>query len=102
VQNALYVFKSSGQYTGAIPPHQRDDRSGGANVLPVLSFFRAHRGQTDGLNSNAERLTTSAARQHPLADLTLRSATDGYVLLSRGHRQLRPRLRRRRPAQRQR
>ena len=87
VQNALYVFKSTGQYTGSYASYINGvGTNGGTNVVPVAQgfFVRTLAGQTGSLSfTNAERLTTDPGTpfQRGTADtratlaLTLRSAT---------------------------
>jgi len=87
VQNALYVFKSSGQYTGSYASYVNGvGVGGGTNVLPVAQgfFVRTVAGQTGSLSfTNAERLTTDpgtpfqrgTADSRPQLALTLRNAT---------------------------
>ncbi|GAB2711582.1 hypothetical protein GCM10011495_18570 [Hymenobacter frigidus] len=87
VQNALYVFKSNGQYTGSYASYINGvGTNGGTNVVPVAQgfFVRTVAGQTGSLGfTNAERLTTDPGTpfQRGTADdraqltLTLRNAT---------------------------
>ncbi|GAA3963140.1 DUF4394 domain-containing protein [Hymenobacter antarcticus] len=87
VQDALYVFKSSGQYTGSYASYVNGvGTNGGTNVVPVAQgfFVRTVAGQTGSLSfTNAERLTTDPGTpfQRGTADtrailaLTLRNAT---------------------------
>ena len=88
VQNALYVFKSSGQYSGSYASYIGGiGTNGGTNVLPVAQGFFVRTsapGQTGSLSfTNAERLTTDPGTpfQRGTADtrttlaLTLRNAT---------------------------
>jgi len=62
LEDALYVFKSSGQYTGSYASYVNGiGANGGTNVLPVAQGFvvRTAAGQTGRIDfTNAERLTT--------------------------------------------
>ena len=87
VQNALYVIKSNGQYTGSYASYINGvGTNGGTNVVPVAQgfFVRTVAGQTGSLGfTNAERLTTDPGTpfQRGTADdraqltLTLRNVT---------------------------
>ena len=87
IDNALYVFKSSGQYTGSYAAYVNNvGTNGGTNVLPVAQgfFVRTSAGQTGSLTfTNQERLTTdpgtlfqrTTAETRTLLALTLRNAT---------------------------
>jgi hypothetical protein len=87
LENALYVFKSSGQYTGAYAGYVNGTSvNGGTNVLPVAQgfFVRVAAGQTGSVTfTNAARLNApdNTPFQRPAADprphlaLTLRNAT---------------------------
>ena len=65
VEDALYVFKSSGQYTGSYASYINNvGANGGTNVLPIAQgfFTRTAAGQTGTLTfSNTARLTTPDA-----------------------------------------
>ena len=65
IENALYVFKSSGQYTGTYTSYVNgQSTNSGTNVLPVGQgfFVRTAAGQTGSITfSNADRLTTADA-----------------------------------------
>ena len=62
IENALYVFKSSGQYTGTYTSFVNGQATNtGSNVLPVGQgfFVRTAAGQTGSITfSNADRLST--------------------------------------------
>ncbi|UOR00075.1 T9SS type A sorting domain-containing protein [Hymenobacter sp. 5317J-9] len=63
VDNTLYVFKSSGQYTGSYASYVNgQSTNGGTNVLPVAQGFfvrTSAAGASGSINfTNAERLTT--------------------------------------------
>ncbi len=87
LQPALYVFKSSGQYTGSYASYiNGTGANGGSNLLAVSQgfFVRTRPGQTGQINfTNAERATTyvSPLFQRPAADprprlaLTLQTPT---------------------------
>ncbi|SFQ50730.1 DUF4394 domain-containing protein [Hymenobacter arizonensis] len=65
LEDGLYVFKSSGQYTGSYASYiNRVGVNGGTNVLPVAQgfFVRTAAGQTGSINfTNAARLTSENA-----------------------------------------
>ena len=75
LQSALYVFKSSGQYTGSYASYiNGTGANGGSNLLAVSQgfFVRTIPGQTGQINfTNAERATTYASPlfQRPAADV---------------------------------
>jgi hypothetical protein len=83
MESALYVFKSSGQYTGSYASYINGvGNNGGSSTLPVGQgfFVRTAAGQTGSLSfTNAERLTTdpgtafqrSSNDPRPLLALTL-------------------------------
>ncbi|UOQ97973.1 DUF4394 domain-containing protein [Hymenobacter sp. 5317J-9] len=87
IENALYVFKSSGQYTGSYASFVNgQSTNSGTNILPVAQgfFVRAAAGQTGTVNfTNAARLNApdntpfqrGTASTRPQLVLTLRSAT---------------------------
>ena len=79
IENALYVFKSSGQYTGTYTSYVNGQATNsGSNVLPVGQgfFVRTAAGQTGSITfSNADRL-----------------ASYDNTLFQRGAADLRPRL----------
>ncbi|MDO7875776.1 DUF4394 domain-containing protein [Hymenobacter sp. ASUV-10] len=62
MESALYVFKSSGQYTGSYASYVAGiGNNGGSSTLPVAQgfFVRTAAGQTGSLSfTNSERLTT--------------------------------------------
>ncbi|MFD2720790.1 DUF4394 domain-containing protein [Hymenobacter monticola] len=62
IENALYVFKSNGQYTGSYTSYVNGQSTNtGTNVLPVAQgfFVRVAAGQTGTVNfTNSSRLTT--------------------------------------------
>jgi len=64
VDDAVYVFKSTGQYSGYYAAYvNRQGTSGGTNVIPVGQgfFVRTSAGSTGSLNfTNAQRITTDA------------------------------------------
>ncbi len=85
VENALYVFKSSGQFSGSYASYVNGvPANGGTNVVPVAQgfFVRTVAGQTGSLAfSNAERLTTDpgttfqrGTETRPILSLTLSNA----------------------------
>ena len=85
MQNALYVFKSSGQFSGSYASYVNGvPANGGTNVVPVAQgfFVRTVAGQTGSLTfSNAERLTTDpgttfqrGTETRPILSLTLGNA----------------------------
>ncbi|HEX8507117.1 MAG TPA: DUF4394 domain-containing protein, partial [Hymenobacter sp.] len=87
VENALYVFKSSGQYTGTYASYANGvGTNGGTNVLPVAQgfFVRVAAGQTGTVNftnaarTNAPDATTfqrTTADSRPQLTLALSNAT---------------------------
>jgi hypothetical protein len=87
METALYVFKSSGQYTGSYASYAGGmGNNGGTNVLPVAQgfFVRTAAGQTGSLSfTNQERFTTdpgttfqrTTADTRPQLALTLANAT---------------------------
>ena len=87
VEDALYVFKSSGQYTGSYASYINGvGANGGTNVLPLAQgfFVRTVAGQVGTLTfTNAERLTSpdntpfqrSTADARPQLTLALSTAT---------------------------
>ncbi|MDO7848727.1 DUF4394 domain-containing protein [Hymenobacter sp. M29] len=86
LESALYVFKSSGQYTGTYTSYVNGASTNtGTNVLPVGQgfFVRTAAGQTGAVNfTNAARLNAPdntpfqrTAGTRPELTLTLRSAT---------------------------
>lgn len=87
MENALYVFKSSGQYTGSYATYINGvGANGGTNLLPLGQGFyvRTVAGQTGQINfTNNERLTTYAnpafqrgtADARPQLSLSLRGTT---------------------------
>ena len=88
VDNALYVFKSSGQYTGSYATYIRGiGANGGTNVVPLAQgfFVRTSTAGTTGslAFTNAERITTftatpfqrGTADTRPQLTLALRGAT---------------------------
>jgi hypothetical protein len=87
MENALFVYKSSGQYTGTYTSYVNgQSANSGTNVLPLGQgfFIRTATGQTGTVNfTNAARLTTpettlfqrTAADPRPALALTLRNAT---------------------------
>jgi len=86
IESALYVFKSSGQYTGVYTSYVNGASANtGTNVLPVAQgfFVRVAAGQTAAVNfTNAARLNApdntlfqrTAADPRPRLALTLRNA----------------------------
>ncbi|MDO7851009.1 DUF4394 domain-containing protein [Hymenobacter convexus] len=86
MESALYVFKSSGQYTGSYSSYVNGASTNtGTNVLPVAQgfFVRVAAGQTGAVNfTNAARLNAPdntpfqrTAGTRPELTLTLRNAT---------------------------
>jgi hypothetical protein len=99
IESALYVFKSSGQYTGTYTSYVNGASANtGTNVLPVAQgfFVRVAAGQTGTVNfTNAARLNTpdNTLFQRPAADprphlaLTLRNTTAAnqtYIYFEQG------------------
>ncbi|WP_375416035.1 DUF4394 domain-containing protein [uncultured Hymenobacter sp.] len=87
IEPALYVFKSTGQYTGTYATYNNGvGINGGTNVLPVAQgfFVRAAAGASNGSVTfeNADRLTTydptpfqrGSAEERPSLTLALRTA----------------------------
>ena len=87
IESALFVYKSSGQYTGTYTSYVNGQGANtGTNVLPLGQgfFIRTASGQTGTVNfTNAARLTSpetalfqrTAADPRPALALTLRNAT---------------------------
>ncbi|GAC1602630.1 MAG: hypothetical protein NVS3B25_31000 [Hymenobacter sp.] len=87
LEDGLYVFKSSGQYTGSYASYVNGlGTNGGTNVLPLAQgfFVRTVAGQTGSIRfTNQERVTTfdatpfqrSTADSRPQLTLALSSAT---------------------------
>ncbi|HET9505265.1 MAG TPA: DUF4394 domain-containing protein [Hymenobacter sp.] len=99
LESALYVFKSSGQYTGTYTSYVNGASANtGTNVLPVAQgfFVRVASGQTGTVNfTNAARLNApdntlfqrTAADPRPHLALTLRNATvanQTYIYFEQG------------------
>jgi hypothetical protein len=99
IENALYVFKSSGQYTGTYTSYVNGASANtGTNVLPVAQgfFVRVATGQTGAVNfTNAARLNApdntlfqrTAADPRPHLALTLRgtsAANQTYIYFEQG------------------
>ena len=89
LDNAVYVFKSSGQYTGSYASYVNGvPANGGSNILPLGQAFFVHTA-TPGVSgslsfTNAARLTTyqnpalqrgTTAETRPLLQLDLRTAS---------------------------
>jgi hypothetical protein len=99
LENALYVFKSSGQYTGTYTSYVNGASANtGTNVLPVAQgfFVRVAAGQTAAVNfTNAARLNApdntlfqrTVADPRPHLALTLRNANAAnqtYIYFEQG------------------
>jgi hypothetical protein len=99
IESALYVFKSSGQYTGTYTSYVNGASANtGTNVLPVAQgfFVRVAAGQTGTVNfTNAARLNApdntlfqrTAADPRPHLALTLRNTTAAnqtYIYFEQG------------------
>jgi hypothetical protein len=72
IENALYVFKSTGQYSGSYASYVNGQgTNGGTNVVPVAQgfFVRTSAGAMGSINfTNAQRITGTAPFQRTAAD----------------------------------